>query len=130
MTMSISTWPFFRIALLVTGKGEAQFLPALFLSLVTEGHCTFKVAARIPQQRPIRSAKRIEKLVRKGTPLTTRDEDIGLLVRNLLRGSFDYVILIDDLEHDHKDQAQVVFQRYRLALDTMLNPVGLRYAYY
>jgi hypothetical protein len=35
MTMSISTWPFYRIALLVTGKGEAQFLPALFQSLVS-----------------------------------------------------------------------------------------------
>jgi hypothetical protein len=92
MTMSISTWPFFRIALLVTGKGEAQFLPALFRSLETQGHCTFKVARKIEQQRPIRSAKRIEKMVGKGTPLTTRDEDIGLLVRNLLRGSSDYVM--------------------------------------
>ena len=28
-----ATWPFFRIALLVTGKGEEQFLPRLFRSL-------------------------------------------------------------------------------------------------
>ena len=44
--------------------------------------------------------------------------------RYLSRG-FDYVILIDDLEHDARDQVQDVFQRYRLALDTILRPVGL-----
>jgi uncharacterized protein DUF4276 len=125
MTMSCSTWPFFRVALLATGKGEAQFLPTLFRSLVAEGHCTFKVACKIEQQRPITSVKRIEKMVRTGKQLTSRDENIGLLARNLLRGKFDYVILVDDLEHDFRDQAQDVFRRYRDALDTMLHPVGL-----
>jgi len=30
MFMANSTWTFFRIALLVTGKGKEQFLPKLF----------------------------------------------------------------------------------------------------
>ena len=123
--MSGSTWPFFRIALLVTGKGEAQFLPLLFRSLVAEGHCTFQVARKVEQQRPIESVKRIEKMVRTGKQLTSRDENLGLLTRNLLRGKSDYVILIDDLEHDFRGQAQDVFRRYRDALDTMLQPVGM-----
>ncbi len=64
-------------------------------------------------------------MVRTGKQLTSRDENIGLMARNLLRGNFDYVILIDDLEHDFRDQAQDVFRRYRDALDTMLQPVGM-----
>ncbi len=47
-----------------------------------------------------------------------------MLARNLLK-RFDYVVLVDDLEHDFRDQAQAVFQRYRAALDTILDPVGL-----
>ena len=31
--MSSQAWSFFRIALLVTGKGEGRFLPRLFRSL-------------------------------------------------------------------------------------------------
>ncbi len=32
---------------------------------------------------------------------------------------------MDDLEHDFRDQAEAVFQRYRAALDTFLGPAGL-----
>ena len=53
-----TTWAFFRIALLVTGKGEEEFLPKLFRSLEAEGHCGFQVARRIAQLRPITSAKK------------------------------------------------------------------------
>ncbi len=31
-----------------------------------------------------------------------------------------FVILVDDLEHARREQAQQIFDRYRLALDTML----------
>jgi hypothetical protein len=53
-----------------------------------------------------------------------RDEEVGLFARRYLSSDFDYVILVDDLEHDHRDQVEEVFQRYRVALDTMLQPVG------
>jgi len=119
------TWPFFRIALLVTGKGEEQFLPRLFRSLEAEGHCTFKIGCRIPQLRPIRSEKRKQEIVGSGKRIPDRDEQIGLFARRYLSSGFDYVILVDDLEHDHRDQVEDVFQRYRVALDTMLQPVGL-----
>ncbi len=33
---------------------------------------------------------------------------------------YDFVILVDDLEHDRSPQAAEVFQRYRKAIDTML----------
>ncbi len=44
---------------------------------------------------------------------------------DILTGGFDFVVLIDDLEHDFRDQADAVFQRYRTALDTILGPAGL-----
>jgi hypothetical protein len=119
-----TTWAFYRIALLVTGKGEEQFLPRLFRSLETEGHCTFRVERRIPQLRPITSAREKERMVGTGKLIPDRDEEIALSARRYLTGGFAYVILVDDLEHDYRDQAAAVFQRYRLALDTILNPVG------
>ena len=39
---------------------------------------------------------------------------------NVLTDNYDFVILIDDLEHDHIHQAADVFQRYRSAFDTIL----------
>lgn len=123
--MSSSTWPFFRIALLVTGKGEEQFVPRLFRSLEAEGHCAFQVGRWMPQLRPIKSEKRKQKIVGSGKRIPDRDEEIGLFARRYLSSDFDYVILVDDLEHDHRDQVEGVFRRYRVALDTMLQPVGL-----
>ena len=55
---------------------------------------------------------------------TALDAEIGLSARRYLADGFAYVILVDDLAHDHRDHATDVFQRYRLALDTILNPVG------
>src|SRR5262245_37114183 len=123
--MSTSAWPFFRVALLVTGEGEEQFLPRLFRSLEAEGHCTFKVGRRIPQLRPITSDRRRERMVGSGKQITSRDEEIGLFARRCLCNDFAYLIIIDDLEHDSGDDAEGVFRRYRVALDTILHPVGL-----
>jgi Domain of unknown function (DUF4276) len=123
MMTNPSTCPFFRIALLVTGKGEEQFLPKLFRSLEAERQCTFKVARRVPQLRPITSDKRKREIVGSGKKITSRDEEIGLTARAFLSNGFDYVILVDDLERDHIDQVESVFQRYRAALDTILQPV-------
>jgi hypothetical protein len=122
--MSHPTWFFFRIALLVTGKGEGQFLPRLFRSLEAEGHCSFEVGRWIRQLRPKASNKPL-KGVGKGHQLPKGDEAIGLAARGYLRNGYHYVILVDDLAHDFRDQADAVFQRYRVALDTILGPAGL-----
>jgi hypothetical protein len=124
MTMTNSTWSFFRVALLVTGRGEEQFLPNLFRSLEAEGHCAFQVGRRIPQLRPMRSERKKQKIVGSGKRIPDKDAEIGLAARRYLTGGIDYVILVDDLEHDYRDQARDVFARYRVALDTMLQPVG------
>ena len=122
--MSHPTWLFFRIALLVTGKGEGQFLPRLLRSLEAEGHCSFQVGRWIRQLRP-KTSKKPLKGVGKGYQLPRGDEAIGLAARAFLRNGYQYVILVDDLEHDFRDQAEAVFQRYRTALDTILEPDGL-----
>jgi hypothetical protein len=73
----------------------------------------------------MKSRKKQEKMVGSGKRIPDKDAEAGLFARGYLKGDFDYVILVDDLEHDFRDQAQAVFQRYRLALDTILDPVGL-----
>jgi hypothetical protein len=123
MMTDLSTWSFSRIALLVTGKGEEQFLPRLFRSLEAEGHCSFRVGRRIPRLRPRTSAK--AKMVGARRKIDAIDERIGLAARAFLHGGYDYVVLVDDLDHDFRDQAEAVFQRYRTALDTILGPAGL-----
>src|SRR5438046_2704287 len=107
--MATSTWSLFRIALLVTGKGEEQFLPKLFRCIEAEAHCSFQIGRRVPQLRPIKSERKKQKMVSSGKQIPDRDEDIGLFARRYLSGGFDYVILVDDLEHGHRDQAQEVF---------------------
>ncbi len=125
---SLPSWSFFRFALLVTGKGEAGFLPRLFRSLEAEGHCSFEVGARINQLRP-RTSKKPSKQPLKGVgkskSLSNNESSLGLRVRGYLRNGYDYVILVDDLEHDFRDQAAAVYQRYRDDFDTLLEPAGL-----
>ena len=59
-----------------------------------------------------------------GTGKTIPDKDvsdIGIPARKYLNGSeHNHVLLIDDLEYDHRSTKKAVFDRYRLALDTML----------
>ena len=128
--MSVATgsgWAFFKIALIVTGKGEEAFLPNLFKALVAEGHCVFKVTDRVGQLSQITSKPRVAKMVGKGSFLTTRDQDIGLYARRCLQHSrFDFVILVDDLEHARREHAAAIYGRYRRALDVMLDRPGLR----
>ncbi|MEJ7637714.1 MAG: hypothetical protein WKF75_06920 [Singulisphaera sp.] len=120
-----SGWAFFKIALIVTGKGEEAFLPDLFKSLVAERHCVFKVTDRVGQLSHITSKARVAKMVGKGSLLTTRDQDIGLFARRCLQQSgFDFVILVDDLEHARREHAAAIYERYRRALDEMLDRPG------
>ncbi len=119
-----ATWSFFRIALLVTGRGEALFLPRLFRSLIAEGHCTIQVVRRINSLAP-RTSKKPQKIVGTARKIDTKAEDLGEIARGYLRRGYDFVILVDDLERDFRDKAEAKYQRYRTALDTILASEGL-----
>lgn len=113
---------FCHFGLIVTGESERHHLPKLFRSLMETGVCTFQVIRFIGQRRPITSEKKILRMVGTGKVIPDRDEhEIGLPARRYLNSDeCRFVMLIDDLEHDRRDQAQQVFERYRLALDTIL----------
>ena len=56
-----------------------------------------------------------------GKLIPDRDaEEIGLPSRRFLSSDDRYVLLIDDLEEGRSTHIQQIFDRYRLALDTML----------
>ena len=124
--MSVSTaasagaWRFFQFGLIVTGKGEEEFLPTLFRSLAATGRCSFRVIRRIGQRSP-RSVRRRLEMIGSGKLIPDRDADeIGLPARNFLSFDDRYVLVIDDLEEGRSTDTQQIFDRYRLALDTML----------
>lgn len=108
--------------LMVTGKGERDFLPDLFRSLPERANCSFRVIARIGQRNPITSPKRQLKMVGSGKIIPDRDQnEIGLPARRFVRNhDGQFLILVDDVEADRRPQLDQVFARYRLALDTML----------
>jgi hypothetical protein len=118
-----NSWPFFKFKLIVTGKGEAKHLPQLFKNLAQTGFCDFRHTEFINQRPPL------EKIVidnRKLVGVPDKDEDIGLKARGFLQTQTGtdipehFVILIDDLEYDRRDDAGAVFQRYRSILDAFL----------
>jgi len=116
-------WRFHKLGLLVTGDGEAEFLPALFRSLMEAGTCSFAVIRKIGQRSPISSPRRGLKMLGSGKVMPDRDEEeIGLPARRYLRAGGDhaFVLLVDDLEHARRGVALQVFQRYRDALDRLL----------
>lgn len=119
---------YLHFGLIVTGVGEREHLPKLFHSLMATGVCTFEVIGRTGQRSPITSVKQKLKLVGSGKTIPDKDAtEIGLLARRYLNaGPCHLVLLIDDLEHDRRASAQEVFNRYRLALDTML-PIAQRH---
>lgn len=116
----------FHFGLIVTGKGEREHLPKLFASLATTGVCDFRVIRRIEQRGPIVSGKRKLEMVGSGKTIPDKDStEIGFPARGYLTADgCNFVVLIDDLEHDRRGQAQQVFDRYRRALDTMLPTTG------
>ncbi|NQU20798.1 MAG: DUF4276 family protein [Candidatus Nealsonbacteria bacterium] len=115
-------WKFFHFGLIVTGKGEEQFLPNFFRSLVKTGRYHFEVIYRAGQRSPITSKKRSLKMVGDGKKIPDRDEkEIGLPARRYLTKDAAFVILVDDLEADRAPQATEVYHRYREALDTFLS---------
>ena len=54
--------------------------------------------------------------------------DIGFPARAFLSSETSFVILVDDLEADRAGEIQQIFGRYRLALDTILQPDQARRA--
>ena len=117
------TWQFFRFGLIVTGKGEEQFLPELFHSITaTTQRCSFEVIRRIGQRSPIKSERRKLRMTGTGKVIPDRDAtEIGLLARGFLSSNTRFVVLIDDLEAKRAEDIQQVFDRYRKALDTILD---------
>ena len=117
---------YFHFGLIVTGETEQQHLPKLFRSLMEVGICTFEVIRRVGQLKVITSVERL-KALGNGKDIPSIDAKIGLAARKyLMTDVCHFVLLIDDLEYDRRDQAQQVFDRYRLALDTVLNTLKHR----
>ena len=113
--------PFVRVGLIVTGQTEERCLPDLFRILTSQGTCNFRVIRRVGQRSPITSEKRKLKMVGGGKTIPDRDaSQIGLPARGFMASGGDYVMLVDDLESERSSVAKAVFDRYRLALDTML----------
>jgi len=107
--------------LIVTGKGEREFLPELFSVLTKWSGCSFKVIRKVDQRGPITKKSRL-KMVGSGSPILDVDEqEIGLAARAFLRNhDCHFVILIDDVEGSRRDRLPEIWNRYRTALDTML----------
>lgn len=114
-----------RFGLIVTGEGERGFLPLLFGAVHQDGLCVFEVIRQIGQRNP-RTAKPTDlRVVGTSRRVPTKDEtDIGLAALSYLQGDGDFVIVIDDLESARHGQAAAVFQRYRAALDAVLDSGG------
>jgi len=121
-TPTAHSWVFYRFGLLVTGRGEEQFLPSLMRSLTSTGNCTFQVIGRIHQRSPTTSPKKKLRMVGSGKAIPDKDtSEIGLPARNYLNRHPDsFVILVDDLEYDRRELHRETYERYRAALDNVL----------
>ena len=68
-------------------------------------------------------------MVGSGKTIPDRDaQDIGLPAREFLSSETRFVVLVDDLEAGRSREIRQIFDRYRLALDTMLRPDQARRA--
>lgn len=110
--------------LLVTGKGERDFLPPFFRLLMERAGCSFQVIGRIGQRTHITSQKKILLMVGSGKTIPDKDEEeIGIPARRFLsKNPCRFVVLIDDVEEARRPDIARIFERYRKALDTLLQP--------
>ncbi len=121
------TWFFSDFGLLVTGKGERDFLPLLFQELKKNGRCNFVVIGRIQQLTPRTSLKKRLSITGTNKEITDKDfANIGVPARQYLNQKRpdhkrSFVLLIDDLEADRAAQARGILERYREALDKALH---------
>lgn len=115
---------FFKVGLIVTGKGEEAFLPDLLRALTNAGTCHFRVLRRVGQRSPRAAsmAAPLHVVGRRGSRIPTRDEEeIGLPAwRHLAGDEAALVLVVDDLEHARRGMQAAVFRRYREALDLSL----------
>jgi hypothetical protein len=65
---------FFRFGLIVTGDGEAEFLPKLFRSIMAAANCAFIHIRKSEQLSPITSKKRVLRMVGRGEVIPSIDE--------------------------------------------------------
>jgi hypothetical protein len=117
------SWKFVKFGLIVTGKGEREFLPSLFRDLTRSGHCSFSVIKMVRQLDPVTSVKRrAAKVVGSGKLAFDKyEEDIGVAARRFIgKGEYHFVILLDDLEGHNRDRIEAKFRRYREPLDGLL----------
>lgn len=115
--------------LFVTGVGEAQFLQKLFQAFRNVGPFRFRVVRKIEQLSPRTSDKKNVNLTLPKTTkrLPTRDEALGLSVRGFLQEQTNRLALVvDDLEYARSDSASGCFERYRHAIDTIINDPAIR----
>lgn len=110
-TPTTSSWVFYKFGLLVTGRGERDFLPRFMRSLTSSGNCTFQIIGKIPQRSPVTSNKRKIRMTGSGKVIPNKDtSEIGLPARNYLnRHPNSFVILVDDLEHHRQAIRQETF---------------------
>ena len=95
---------YFHFGLIVTGQTEEQHLPKLFKSLMSTGICTFEVIRRVGQLGAITSEERL-KALGNGKDIPSKDAKIGLAARKYLMADVcHFVLLIDDLEYDRRNQ--------------------------
>ena len=113
---------YFHFGLIVTGETEQEHLPKLFKSLMATGICHFEFIRKIEQRSPKTSSAQNPTVVGVNQAIETKDElDIGLPALGYVRRSgCHFVLLIDDLEYDRRNQVQQIFDRYRTAFDTVL----------
>lgn len=118
--MSAQSYRLTRIGLLVTGDGEAEYLPQFFRALTAHqtesgsfSQIQFDVIARVKQLSNRQSTKK-HKPLKAG--LATLEEEIGLHARSYLdahRQVEAFVLLIDDLEYDRISTAHEILTRYQ-----------------
>lgn len=116
------TCHFFNFLLFVTGESEKEHLPKMFSSLAGSGICSFTVKVRLGQRSPVKSEKRLARMVGTGQRIPDKDfNEIGVPARRLVDDdACHYIILMDDLEHSRIEDAREIFLRYRNALDAAL----------
>lgn len=113
-----------RIGLIVTGKGEASFLHDLFnREMMPRAYCLFEVVRYFPQLRPTNAQLKKQTITGTNQPAPTRDQELGLAAFGYLRSNErSFIMVVDDLEGD---PPVPVFERYRKALDSVIQKPGL-----
>ncbi len=115
---------FFKFGLIVTGKGEQEFLPIFLSSLTKAGSCHFRVLRRVGQRSPRTAPWRELRVVGSSGRIPDKDsQEIGLPARRYLQeDEAALVLVVDDLEEARRASRDGVFRRYREALDHTLGP--------